>query len=99
MPSTSTHNDTRPAGTAIGTAALLDERAATREWYEHQAAAALFPRMLALLVEARAALGVEYCGPANSLAGRIDDMIHKPARRDGELVLESYGAGYAWFRA
>ncbi len=74
--------------------------------YQAQAALANQPVLIALLREARAALGAEYCGTYDSLAGRIDGVIHQAAPQ-GEpllgalgdrLVLESYGSGFGWFR-
>jgi hypothetical protein len=43
------------------------------------AAAANLPVLLALLAEARAALPAEFCGTTDSLAGRIDAVIHQAA--------------------
>lgn len=51
----------------------------TAEWYAAQAALANQPVLLGLLREARAALAAEFCGTTDSLAGRIDGVIHQVA--------------------
>lgn len=47
--------------------------------YSDLAAAASVPSLIGLLQEARAVLPAEYCGTADSLAGRIDDALGRRA--------------------
>lgn len=59
-----------------------------RDHYQAQAALANIPVLLDLLREARLALPADFCGTANSLAGRIDDVIAQATPR-GESLLGS----------
>lgn len=85
----------------VGLAARID----AVEHYQAVAALANMPMILDLLREARAALPAEFCGTADSLAGRIDAVANQATPRGepvlgtlGDLVYESYGQGSAWFR-
>lgn len=53
--------------------------AETVNHYAAQAALANQPVLIGLLREARAALAAEFCGTTDSLAGRIDGVIHQVA--------------------
>ena len=79
--------------TPIGAAAALDDAAQAREQTDLHSAAALYPRLLNLLRAARAEL------PAGPLRTQIDDALEgRSPEPEGELVLENYGQGHAWFR-